>query len=542
MRRVIGMDIHRTFAEVVFWKDGRLRWHGRVDMTRSGLEGFGRSLVKDDEVVLEATGNTMAVVRTLRPYVARVIIANPLQVKAIAHAHIKTDKIDAGVLASLHAAGFLPEVWLPDAETERRRRLVARRNQIVRHRTRVKNETHAILAPPLAPPCPHAELFNRPGRAWLAHQVLPDDERAAITRHLRELDRLGEDLAVLDREIAEATVDDPAVRRLLTIAGVNLTVAAGLVAAIRALLAASPFHGEGHRKIWARLRFAGIRTSKRRVLRLMREHGLLAPARVGRPHGPRGPRRHDPNRAGRRDVGHRSDLDPDRRGAGFDLRHGRSLLDRMRRHPRRPPGDSLRGARATAPRGACLLRRFRRGRRRRPRAPPRPRQSVRRRRLPTRAGLPRHQQLTRLRARARGQRLRRALHPHAEGEPAVGPPLRHHRGATPGAPRIPGHLQPDLDRRTPRLPDPSGRQSGAACAAPGSRMKLQCGVSQLWTATTAGSPAAVSSQAMTIPWLIPGRRSRYRILAASRDINPPDCAPPESANSSTSQKQAAPER
>jgi hypothetical protein len=162
MRRVIGMDIHRTFAEVVFWEDGRLRWHGRIDMTRSGLEGFGRSLTKDDEVVLEATGNAMAVVRVLSPYVARVIMANPLQVKAIAHAHIKTDKIDAGVLASLHAAGFLPGVWLPDAETERRRRLVARRNQIVRHRTRVKNETHAILAAHLVPPCPHAELFNGP--------------------------------------------------------------------------------------------------------------------------------------------------------------------------------------------------------------------------------------------------------------------------------------------------------------------------------------------------------------------------------------------
>ena len=159
-------------------------------------------------------------------------VVDHLQVKAIAHAHVKTDKIDAGVLASLHAAGFLPEVWLPDAETERRRRLVARRNQIVRHRTRVKNETHAILAAHLVPPCPHAELFNQPGRDWLARQVLPDDERAAIARHLRELDRLGEDLAVLDRGIAEATVDDPAVRRLLTIAGVNVTVAAGLVAAI----------------------------------------------------------------------------------------------------------------------------------------------------------------------------------------------------------------------------------------------------------------------------------------------------------------------
>src|SRR3712207_3030613 len=65
---------------------------------------------------------------------------------------------------------------------------------------------------------------------------------------------------------------------------------AGLVAAIRAVLAASPFHGEGHRKVWARLRHGGVRTSKRRVLRLMGAHGLLAPSRVG---SPRGPRNHD---------------------------------------------------------------------------------------------------------------------------------------------------------------------------------------------------------------------------------------------------------
>jgi putative transposase len=59
------------------------------------------------------------------------------------------------------------------------------------------------------------------------------------------------------------------------------------VAAIRQLLADSPFHGEGYRQLWARLRFAGIRTSRRRVLRLMREHGLLAHQRAGRPHGSR---------------------------------------------------------------------------------------------------------------------------------------------------------------------------------------------------------------------------------------------------------------
>jgi transposase InsO family protein len=63
-----------------------------------------------------------------------------------------------------------------------------------------------------------------------------------------------------------------------------------LVAAIREVLTASAFHGEGYRKVWARLRFAGVRTSRRRVLRLMREHDLLAHQRTGQA---RGPRSHD---------------------------------------------------------------------------------------------------------------------------------------------------------------------------------------------------------------------------------------------------------
>ena len=232
MRRIIGMDIHRTFGEVVFWEDGRLRPAGRVDMTRTALEGFGKSLQPIDEVVIEATGNCMAVSRVLSPFVKRVVIANPLQVKAIAHAHVKTDKVDAGTLASLYAAGYLPEIWTPDAATERLRRLIARRYQVVRHRTRIKNEVHAILHAHLIPKCPHADSFNGRGRDWLAHQPVPDDERDAIERHVRELDRLAEDLTILDREIATNSLDDGSVRRLLTITGVNLAVAAGLMAAI----------------------------------------------------------------------------------------------------------------------------------------------------------------------------------------------------------------------------------------------------------------------------------------------------------------------
>lgn len=61
---------------------------------------------------------------------------------------------------------------------------------------------------------------------------------------------------------------------------------AELTQQIREVLARSPFVGEGYRKVWARLRLAGVRAGKPRVLRLMRAVGLLAPTQAGPPRGP----------------------------------------------------------------------------------------------------------------------------------------------------------------------------------------------------------------------------------------------------------------
>src|SRR3712207_323079 len=94
--RVIGMDIHRVFAEVVALLDGKVTRLGRVDMRRDRLEAFARStLTHDDHVVVEATGNAAAVAEVLGPHVGRVVIANPKQVRLIAEAKVKTDSIDA---------------------------------------------------------------------------------------------------------------------------------------------------------------------------------------------------------------------------------------------------------------------------------------------------------------------------------------------------------------------------------------------------------------------------------------------------------------
>jgi transposase len=170
-------------------------------------------------------------VRLLSPFVARVAIANPNLVRAIAWAKVKTDKIDARVLAKLHASGFLPEVWMPDEETEARRRVTAERTQLVSQMTRLKNRIHAVLHAHLIPPDP-GNLFSQRGRAWLGALPLAEDQHRVILRHAGELDRLGAELAELDKSLAQKALDDPQVRRLMTITGVNATVAMGVLAAI----------------------------------------------------------------------------------------------------------------------------------------------------------------------------------------------------------------------------------------------------------------------------------------------------------------------
>ena len=82
--RIIGLDIHRAFAEAVAWDDGKLKRLGRVDMRRPLLEAFAKKLSKDDGVVVEATGNAASVAAVIAPHVKKVVIANPKQVRVIA--------------------------------------------------------------------------------------------------------------------------------------------------------------------------------------------------------------------------------------------------------------------------------------------------------------------------------------------------------------------------------------------------------------------------------------------------------------------------
>lgn len=230
--RSIGMDVHRTFAQIAVVEDGLCRDEGRVGVKPEELREWALTLQPGDQVALEATTNSDAIAVMLREFVGRVVVSNPRKTRAIAEAKVKTDKVDARILAQLLAADFLPETWVADERTRRLRRMVVRRSHLVKARTRAKNQIHAILSRNLVPTCPHADLFSGVGQRWLRQQSLPDDEWRNVQALLRQVDFAGDELTDLDGDLAVEAIDDPVIARLMTVPGIDVTVAITVVAAV----------------------------------------------------------------------------------------------------------------------------------------------------------------------------------------------------------------------------------------------------------------------------------------------------------------------
>ena len=161
--RAVALDVHRDFCEVAIVAEGRLRSAGRIETKPETLELFARSLDTRDWVALEVTGNAWAIARILEPHVARVIVVSPSDT-GIRQARAKTDRLDARALARLLWAGQLDGVWTPDERIRAMRRRLSRRAQLVRARSRAKNEIHAVLMRCLKDRPPASDLFGVKGR------------------------------------------------------------------------------------------------------------------------------------------------------------------------------------------------------------------------------------------------------------------------------------------------------------------------------------------------------------------------------------------
>jgi transposase len=229
--RAIGLDVHRDFCEVAICEAGVVRSAGRIETSPDVLELFARSLGREDRVALEVTGGAWEIARILEPHVRRVIVVSPDDT-GIRQARAKTDRLDARTLARLLWAGELDAVWMPDERCRVMRRRLARREQLVRSRSRSKNEIHAVLMRRLKGRPPVSDLFGVKGRKWLRELELPVEEAETVASAMRHVEFLDQEIAEVERLIAREALRSADARRLMTVPGVNVICAASFLAAI----------------------------------------------------------------------------------------------------------------------------------------------------------------------------------------------------------------------------------------------------------------------------------------------------------------------
>jgi transposase len=229
--RAIGLDVHRDFCEVAICEDGVVRSAGRVKTTPEALKVLAGSLLPTDRVALEVTGGAWEVARILEPRAQRVIVVSPDDT-GIAQARAKTDKLDSRTLARLLASGELDAVWMPDERCRVLRRRLARREQLVRSRSRAKNEVHAVLMRRLQGKPPMSDLFGVKGRRWLRSLELPEEETETVRGAIRHIEFLDKEVIAVERLIAASMLRSQDARRLLSVPGVNLIAAGTFLAAI----------------------------------------------------------------------------------------------------------------------------------------------------------------------------------------------------------------------------------------------------------------------------------------------------------------------
>jgi transposase len=150
----VGMDIHKNYSSVaVIDERGDLVDRRRVSHRyREELTGyFNQFPLKMSEfgscgqVVMEATCGWNWLSELLQDLELEVKLANPSKVRIIAESQIKTDKVDAQVLAQLLRTNFLPESYLAPKEQREARDLLRYRISLVHLRSGVKNRIHALL-------------------------------------------------------------------------------------------------------------------------------------------------------------------------------------------------------------------------------------------------------------------------------------------------------------------------------------------------------------------------------------------------------------
>jgi transposase len=207
--RYIGLDIHKYYSVVAgVDRDGEeALLPCRVEHT--DLEGWlAKHLLPSDRVVIESTTNAWHVYDLLAPLVAGVLVANPMKVKQIACARVKTDNKDTLILARLLAANLVPTVWVPPKHVRELRQFISQRRKLANMHTQVVNRMHSVA---------HRHHLNHPkgkdfqpkNTGWQQDGSLSRMEKMQLGLDMATRSHLEEQREKMTRELARMSHEEP---------------------------------------------------------------------------------------------------------------------------------------------------------------------------------------------------------------------------------------------------------------------------------------------------------------------------------------------
>jgi len=225
----MGLDVHKQYSIACVFDDstGEMEHH-RLNNSRAEFQKLF-SLHPEAKVVMEAGRSSYMVYDTIEDLVSDICMANPLQVKAISWAVVKTDKVDAETLSRLLRADVVPPSYLRDKENRETLYLLRQRMFFVKLRTMIKNRIHCIVdrqpetirfsKPEVS------DLFGNKGKQWLRDLGLFPNESIMLQDALDLLDFLDEKILSSNRLLYKMIKEDPIARRLATIPGIGIVYA-----------------------------------------------------------------------------------------------------------------------------------------------------------------------------------------------------------------------------------------------------------------------------------------------------------------------------
>ena len=235
VRRYMALDIHKHYCVVAgVDREGKVLLHA-VRVEHADLEEWlKKNLVSTDRVVIESTTNAWHVYDLLAPLVERVVVANPIRVKQIAQARVKTDIRDTLILARLLAANLVPDVWVPPVHVREMRQLLSQRRQFVETHTQILNRMHSVAhRHHLSHPA--GKRFNEKTTGWQKDKRLSQIEQFQLGLEMENRVYIEKQINKIGKEVAKMSHQKPwaeSMTYLMQLPGFGVITAMTILAAI----------------------------------------------------------------------------------------------------------------------------------------------------------------------------------------------------------------------------------------------------------------------------------------------------------------------